>query len=369
LKRLRPFAIAIALLILLELVFRSSLIPWVPEDFRMPRISTIGYTQYLEWMQERESVRIAVVGDSVIQGIAVERDGTLPAQWDALYAANGTSVDVFNFGISAAHAEDFYPIVATIANRKAADMVVVYFDYPFYEDNDKPYSGRYPELWDPAVVGSFAPHEDEPLVDPTRAEPGTLTPDARIEEKVGDIWTFYGERDYVNAVLFDGTPSSWLKYHVNYQYGRFSFLPQWVKLRTDQFDGENLREMWKTPRLTEDNVQLTYLRFAMEKAAYEDLPFVLVWGPINEAVVSEYDLIEQEDYIANRELVREMVESNGGTFVDMAEGFPQEFLADSVHPFKTGYAYMAKRLAEELAPQIDGLVDAKNASSTGGEAQ
>lgn len=355
-RRLRPFAIAVLILIVLDIVLRSSLLPWFPDDYRMPRVSTIGYTQYLEWMQQRDTVRIAVVGDSVIQGIAVERDGTLPAQWDALYAARNEPVDVFNFGISAAHAEDFYPVVATIANRKAADMVVVYFDYPFYEADAKPYSGRYPELWDPAVVGSFEPHTGEPLVDPTRSDPGTLTLDARIGQKVCDLWAFYGERDYVNAVLFDGTPSSWLKYHVNYQYGRFSFLPQWVKLRTDQFDEKNLHDMWKTPLLTEDNVQLTYLRLAIEKAAAEDLPFVLVWGPINEAVVAEYDLIDPADYEANRTLVRELVQRNGGTFVDMADGFPQADLADSVHPFESGYAFMADRLTEELAPAIDDLV-------------
>lgn len=358
-KRLRPFAIALAFLVVLELIFRSPLLPWFPEDFRMPRVSTIGYTQYLDWMEQRDTVRIAVVGDSVIQGIAVERDGTLPAQWDALYEADGQPVDVFNFGISAAHAEDFYPVVAAIANRKAADMVVVYFDYPFYEADSKPYSGRYPELWDPDVMGPVAPHENEPLVDQSRSRTSTLTTEARISEAAGRIWRFYGERDYVNAVLFDGTPSSWLKYHVNYQRGRFSYLPQWVKLPIDQFDAERLRTMWKTPRLSEDNIQLTYLRLAIEKAAAEGLPFVLVWGPVNEAVVAEYKLVDPTDFAANRELVRTLVERNGGTFVDMAAGFPPEYLADSVHPFKSGYAFMADRLAETLAPRVDDLVGEK----------
>lgn len=362
-KRLRPFVIAAVLLVLLDLVFRSPLMPWFPSDYRMPRISTIGYTQYLDWMASRDTVRIAVVGDSVIQGIAVERDGTLPAQWDALYAAEKAPVDVFNFGISAAHAEDLYPVVATIANRRAADMVVVYFDYPFYEDVETPYSGRYPELWDPDVVGGFAPHADEPLVDPSRAVVGTLAPDARIGAAVGRVWSLYGQREYINAVLFDGTPSGWLKYHVNFQYGRFSFLPQWIKLRPDQFDADNLAAMWQTTRLTEENIQLTYLRFAVEKAAAEDLPLVLVWGPVNDEVVAEYDLVDPDDYEANRELVRSIVERNGGTFVDMAKGFPQEDLADSVHPFKSGYTFMAHRLATELAPQIEAILRARGGES------
>jgi hypothetical protein len=354
-KRATPLIIAAVALIALDIVLRTSIYPWFPADFRFPRTSTMGYERYLEFMESRETARIAVVGDSVIQGIAVERDGTLPAQWDALYAAQGRDIDVFNFGISAAHAEDLYPVVATIANRGAADMIAYYFDYPFYEDSDVEYSGRYPELWDAGVVGSFEPHADHPLVDPSRAAEGRRTADARIGDAVSSAWRLYAERDTINAVVFDGTPSSWLKYHVNYQYGRFSFLPQWIKLRLDQFDEENLRAMWRTPRLTPDNIQLTYLRLAIEKSSAEGIPFVVLWGPINREVVEEYGLVDPDDYVANRDLVRDMVESSDGTFVDLAEDYPIELLADSVHPFEPGYGWMAKRLAEELGARVDAL--------------
>ncbi len=358
-KRTRPLFIAVLALIVLDLMLRSSLYPWFPQDFRLPRTSTMGYERYLEFMGSDIGVRIAVVGDSVVQGIAVERRDTLPAKWDAFYAAEGRDIDVFNFGISAAHAEDLYPVVAAIANRGAADLIVYYFNYPFYNDSKKPYSGRYPELWDRNRVGSFEPAANNPLVDPTRAEQAGLTLDDRIGSAVGWVWRLYQERDTINALLLDGTPSSWLRRHVNYQYGAFHWVPKWIKLSPDQFDEASLREMWRTTLLTPDNVQLSYLRLAVEKARYEGVPFVLVWGPINEQVAREYDLVDPDDYAANRSLVRRIVEENGGTFVDLAVDFPPELLADSVHPFAKGYSWMADRLAVELAPQVDALQAAR----------
>jgi hypothetical protein len=363
LKRTRPLFVALLLLAVLDLALRSPVYPWFPDDFRFPRTSTMGYERYLEFMEGHDTARIAVVGDSIVQGIAVERDGTLPAQWDALYEEEERGVDVFNFGISAAHAEDLYPVVATIANRGAADLIVFYFDYPFYGDSEKVYAGRYPELWDADTVGSFAPAEGDPLVDPTRAEAEEVTLDERIGRAVASFWRLYEERDTINAVLLDGTPSSWLKHHVNYQYGAFRWIPQWIKLPLDQFDEASLREMWKTSRLTPDNVQLSYLRLAVEKARHEEIPFVLLWGPINEEVARAYDLVDPDDYAANREAVRLLVEENDGTFVDLATGFPPGLLADSVHPFAEGYGWMAERLSAELAAQVDALEAARRAEA------
>jgi hypothetical protein len=214
-------------------------------------------------------------------------------------------------------------------------------------------------------VGAFAPHADHPLVDPTRSEVATPGAEYLIDAAVSRIWRLYGERDTINAVLFDGTPSSWLKYHVNYQQGRFRYLPIWVKLRPDQFDETVLRATWQTPRLTLENTQLTYLRMACEKAAAEDVPFVLLWGAINHEVVEAYGLVDPADYDANRDLVRRMVEDSGGRFIDLDEGFPPELIADSVHPFAEGYGWMAERLYGELGAVIDALETARRAEVSG----
>ncbi len=356
-KRLRPLLVGLAILVLLDVVLRTSAFPYFPQDFRLPRTSTMGYREYLEFMRRDESVRVAVIGDSVMQGIAVDRSGTLPAQWDAIYRAQGRDVDVYNFGISAAHAEDLYPVAATIANLRAADAMVWYFNYPFYEDSTATYSGRYPELWE--NTGSLSPALDDPFVIAARSRETTVSAEEWTGARLADVWALFRHRDAINAALLDGTPSSWLKYHVNWQYGRFHTTPQWIKLRLDQFDEKQLTSFWRTPRFDETHVQIHYLRLALQKARAESVPMTVVWGPFNTEVVEEYGLVEPADYEHNREYVRAMAEEYGAAFVDISPGFPNELIADSVHPFAEGYGEMARRLAEQMDPAISALESAK----------
>ncbi|MRR12978.1 hypothetical protein EG835_11065, partial [bacterium] len=61
---LRPFLIALLLLLALDLILRTPLFPAFPDDYRTPRTTSTALEEFIGWQAQRDGIRVAVVGDS-----------------------------------------------------------------------------------------------------------------------------------------------------------------------------------------------------------------------------------------------------------------------------------------------------------------
>ncbi|MBE0417170.1 MAG: SGNH/GDSL hydrolase family protein [Coriobacteriia bacterium] len=353
----RPFLIALGLLVVLDLLLRTPLYPsGFPEDFRVPKDTLMAYEAFTSWAGGRGGLQVAVVGDSVIEGHLVPAAETLSARLDQRYEDAGRDVHVHNLGLRGAHAVDLLGQVAYLAERGRADLLLVQFDYIYYGD-DEPVGVHYPELF--ALARDIAPIDPAALPDAVRAElrekAAGASPAERADDALGRVWRLWRERERIDAVLFGGRPSVAMETALRDRARAALDEPGARQLRPDELDPDNLERFFGGGRFGEENPHLRYLELALAKAGHEGVPVVVFNNPLYFEGLAYHGALDMEVYRANVTVVRELVESHGGTFVDLAEGFPQEMMLDTAHLLPEGHAEAARRLEAAIEPLVTEL--------------
>lgn len=350
-KKLRPLIFAIIFLIITDLLLRLPIFPIFSEDFRIPKVTLMGYDEYIQYMKKQPGVRVAVIGDSVIEGLFVNSNETMPYYLNSIYQSQSRQVKVFNLGISAAHANDLFAVMSKLSSEKDVDLVVVNFNYPFYAAGDNNQTRRYPELY--RKVGDFAPFNNAPFLNYQQASDNQNNLEDTITKKVKGFWQLYKYRDYLDAVIFHGAPAEIMKNDLNNRINRFITKKLAVsKLKVNQFNVNDLKKRFNVPPFSKDNIQINYFEKILQKAKHDGMKVVVINGPINFQVLDYYKVLNHKVYEQNIAYVKNIVEENGGVFINLADNFPEEYIADSVHPFKEGYKVMAERTAKGIEPII-----------------
>lgn len=348
----RAVAVALVALLLLDVWLRVAPPPF-PESFRFPKVTTQGFDEYVDFMAREDRVRVAVVGDSVTQGLFVDRADTQPAFMNRMYAEQGRDVRAYNLGISAAHPNDDLAVVSHLIDSEAADVIVIAFSYHFFlsRASSHDWDLRYPQLWrDPEV---FAPIADEPgvrryLNDPDVTE---LPFTDRMSERIGGIWRLYGSRDAYAAMLFD--TSAPLKFQEQLDYSVLGKKrPVIERPALEDFNLATLSTYFDGRRLDLDSAPMRYLQLTLQVARDAGIPVVVVANPTDVTVLEYHDLMTAEDYRAEMDVVRAFVEAEGADFVDLGVDFPFDTLADTMHPVPAGYEVMAERTIEAVEPHV-----------------
>jgi hypothetical protein len=336
----------------------------MPRDYRFPQVTTMGFFDFIGEMKRSPDVRVAVLGDSVTQGLFVDRDHTLPAYLNALYARKKAPVRAFNFGLSGAHGNDILAETAHITSRKAADVLVIQLSYIMYMEQSGMINwlNRYPELWkDPAV---FAPFENDSLVR-YYTRNASAQPPTPLSSALGSVWRLYGARDTYAAMAFDKTAPDAVSAWVDRRVIGTPVPPEPSHPELKDYNRGRFRAYVKYG-LRPNNPQIRYLRLALRKAKSEGVPVIVVMSPIDVAVAERFGLLTEKRFREDVAQFRSIVESEGATFVEVRAGFPMETLGDFVHPLSIGYEALASRTAEAIAPAV---ADAERKRVSGGEAR
>ncbi len=347
----RALAIALVLLVVLDVLLYLPLTPYVPWDFRLPDRTLMGFDQYVQSLKANERVRIAVVGSSIMWGGFADPDDTLSSWMTRDYREQGRNVQAFNLGMNGARANDLYTLTASLTSARAVDMILLNFDYHFFNDN-VPFEWRYPEL--KSKVASWAPASvDDTLVARIPAsEPPTPTIETRLSTALSRVWKLYAERDYLDAIVFGGVPrTEFGKWAATLGY-QIRGRPWYRKKPASRLPLRELKTQYAVEPFTNDDIYIQYLAALLLKAQHDDVPVVVFAGPLNTALLDKYRLWDRAAYARNVAFVRQLVESRGGGFLDLTASVPGSELGDTHHPLSAGY----RRLASELIARIDPLV-------------
>lgn len=332
---MRPFVIALLLLLGLDLLLRAPLFPAFPDDYRTPRATSMGLEEFVDWQAQRDGVRVAVVGDSVSQGYLMWRDQTYVALADDRYEDRERPVNVHNVALTAARGTDIARVTQEMATQNAADVIVMQFDYVFYSDGETE-TARFPDLFEaPAAVDTAPGIEDE------------------LRAFMKKSWKLFESRDWINAALLDGSPAAALKARLD---ARDNVLyvggPHPSRLGYDQINLDLLEKTWQVPEFTDDNLQIAPLRRGLAAARDAGIPVVLFMAPLNRDLGEHHGFYDDEMYRTNAAYVAALAAEEGARFVDLSGSVPPEHMIDSVHMLPAGHADLATALVRAIEPEV-----------------
>ncbi len=366
--RFRALVIALVVLLVIEVVLRLPFVVLpIPEGYRIPSRTVLGYNELIQSMSRQPGVRVAVVGDSIVWGGFSLPEESLSAYLQKALDAKGLPNRSYNLGFVGAHANDLMPIVADIAQDKAADVIVLNFDYRFYNRRSS-VDFRYPEVYD-KVDWSGLPVPEE-LTRPKRSKETTPTTQTRVDKAIAPWWRLFGIRDYLTTALFGDTPGDAIQTAFSRYRARLGGRPLWSKRPTERLPLDKLKDMFALGPLTEDDPYMRYLGAALDAAKAEGVPVVVFAGPVDTKLLDGENLWDRAEYDRNLEFVRRFVEARGGTFYDYTDGVPGEYLFDSHHPMAAGYERLAELIAADIAPLVRSAEESRSAgvgASQGGD--
>lgn len=362
--RPRALLIAFAVLVLLDVALRVVGPPSPPRGYRIPDRTTAGYESYVAALKAEQPARVAVVGDSVVYGTFALPPDTLCAQLTDVFAEKGIDARAHNFGLSGAHATDYLPLVADLATEGAADVIVINFDYRFFDASES-LTRRYPELYDRALEGlpESTVLAREPLMRPS--EEATRTFDEVASDAVGRVWALYDMREYLASVLLGDPPKRSAELASASWRARLAGRELYTKRSTAQLDATEVREAFDVAPFTADNPHLARLALALDVATATKTPVFVFAGPVDSKLLDEQGWWDRAAYEANLAIVRALVTRHHGVWLDYTDALEPEQLADTHHPLASGYRTLAEKLGDDIAPAVRRAVAAR----TGGEGE
>lgn len=351
--KVRPRALIIALVILVavDVVVRLAHPVTLPDDYRMPDRTLIGYDELVTSAARQDGVRIAVVGDSLVWGTLATAGDTLPAHLTDTLAERGLTARAYNFGLSGAQSAEILPVVANLVEERAADVIVIPFDYRFYSERE-PVKRRYPGLYD--RVSDWGPAADDPAVKlaaPTKSAAPTF--EDRVSEAVGRVWALYGRRDYFAAALLGDTPknsarAALLRFRAKQENDR----PLFSKRAPQQLDATEVSKAFDVPPLDERNPHIAQLDAAIKIANERGTQVIVIGSPLDTQLLTEQNWWNRGAYADNMAWLSQHLGTQGAAFIDLTEALPSEKIGDTHHPLGPGYRAYAERLALELEPFV-----------------
>lgn len=335
--RPRAWVFAAAALVALDIALRVFGVPALPRDFRLPDRTLMGLDGFVAQMERSPRPRVACVGDSVMHGGGTsDPAGAIPAHLGA-----------YNLGMTGAHANDMLPLVALIARRKAADAIVIDFDYRFYRGESV--TDRYPDLYEKAAAEDALDG-----VDPTLASghERALTALERFDRGVASVWRLYAVRDHLTAWAFGERPKRALNLLVRDLRARAIGARVYNKRAPSALPYAELRKAFDMSPLAGDNIDLRYLAATVRVATRAGIPVVVFAGPLDRAALDRERVVDWTRYEKDLAFARRLVESEGGVFVDLTDAVPAGMLMDTHHPMSEGNRVVAEELADVLAPLL-----------------
>jgi hypothetical protein len=350
-RHVRPRAIVFAAIFLVAFDIALRLINpvWFPADFRIPDRTLVGYDRFVESMKRDPGVRIAVVGDSVTYGSFTLPEGTLSAHMSQVYGSQGRRVSAYNFGLSGAHLIDLLPVVAKIADKHAADVIVLQFDPRFASAHESVHR-RYPTLYDD--VPDWGPLRGSPLIHIGEKPSATPGFEERVSNLADQASALYGDREYLAAALLGDLPSPAIDRGINRLRSALSGKALYGKRARASLRFGNIRRTYDIPPYTADNTHIKLLVATLDMARSRGVPVVVVSGPVDSDLLNDEKLWDPVAYRANLDVVRSLAQGHGATFVDMTYAVPSALLHDTHHPLSAGYRTMAVKLAVAMDPIV-----------------
>lgn len=339
---------------------------------------------YVEYIAGQKGYKIAVIGDSVVQGAGVPgRDQTITAHLqDELRGSYLPGARVFNLGLPGGRPADLFLTLKKLHQAGAVQMVVVNISYPFFSDEMSKSPLLYYKVWSPSLTEEErkelkvpAARQAEPKAPAAQPETGgSIEAENFLQWKVASLWSVYRFRQELNRYLFGGPPAVKLKESFNLTFKGEAppreqpEEPVLEEPLSEKDKPENKYKVWqsfpwsdgdlehlaKVFNVNDSNLNFKYYRELCQYLEENKIPAVIFMSPVNQALLRQYRLIDTGSYSKNTGLIRQVAQQSNIPFLDYQNTVAQDLFHDSMHMLDGGNAATAKLLSQDLRPLIQG---------------
>ncbi len=339
---------------------------------------------YMEYIAGQRGYKIAVIGDSVVQGAGVPaREQTITAHLqEELRGSYLPGAKVFNLGLPGGRPADLLMTLKKLHQSGAVQMVVVNISYPFFSDEMSQTPLLYFKVWSPSLTES---ERRELKVPPVRqadqkvqAGPeensGSMEAENYLQWKISSLWSVYRFRQELNRFIFGGQPAQKIKELFNpalkgeappreqpEEPGLEEPLSEkdkpenkynvWYSFAWSDRDLEHLAKVFN---VNDSSLNFKYYRELCRYLKDNEIPAVIFMSPVNRDLLKQYQLLDQGAYLKNTDLISQVARQNGIVFLDYQEAVGADLFHDSMHMLDGGNLAAAKMLGRDLRPIIRG---------------
>jgi hypothetical protein len=342
---------------------------------------------YLEYIAGQKGYKIAVIGDSVVQGAGVPgREQTITAHLqDELRGSYLSGAKVFNLGLPGGRPADLLMTLKKLHQTGAVQLIVVNISYPFFSEEMSKTPLLYFKVWSPSLTEE---ERKELKVPPARqAEPkaavaqaesgGMMEAESFLQWKISSIWSVYRFRQELNRFIFGGPPAMKMKESFNLTFkGEAPPREQpeepdqeeplsekdkpenkynvWYSFPWSERDLEHLANVFN---VNDSNLNFKYYRELCQYLKANEIPAVIFMSPVNQDLLKQYRLLDQDAFLKNTNLIGQVARQNGIAFLDYQEAIAPDLFHDSMHMLDAGNEAAAKQLSQDLQPVIRGALN------------
>lgn len=342
---------------------------------------------YVECVAGQGGYKIAVVGDSVVQGAGVAgREQTITAHLqDELRGSYLRPARVFNFGLPGGRPADLYMTVKKLHEAGAVQMVVVNISYPFFSYEMTKTPLLYFKVWGPGLSEEEKKELKVPsgLTPPPLTETTTAAADVagsdvekEIQKFISSHWSVYRFRQELNRYLFGGQPSVRGKVYLDLALNGITpgitqpteetqqeeplsdkDRPEnkykvWYNFPWSSQDRDHLKNVFNISE--KDNVNFKYYRELCRYLKENNIPAVIFMSPVNHGLLRQYKLLDYDSYSYNTGIIKQIAEDSGIMFLNYQEAVSPDLFHDSMHMLDGGNAITAGLLCRDLRPLVEG---------------
>lgn len=357
------------------------------------------YVEYAAW---ERGYKIAVIGDSVVQGANVpERGQTITAHLEReLRGSYLPEARVFNFGLPGGRPADLLMTAKKLHEAGAADLYVFNISYPFFSEEIAKEPLLYFKVWRPYLTPEQIVELKVPPATTAEKKPAGSAPESGeipagensgeksagyekpLQEFVSRHWMVYRFRQELNRYLFGGQPAAQAAEYVDAALGVKSpkaviqdevadeleplsekDKPEnkykvWHSFPWGQRDLQHLKRVYSIN--VADNINFKYYRELCLYLRENNIPAVIFLSPINHALLRQYNLLDYGAYGDNTAAMEQAARQSGLVIFNYQDSVHPDLFHDSLHLLDGGNAAAAKLLSADLRPVISGRKHGKH---------
>jgi len=341
---------------------------------------------YVEYITEQKGYKIAVIGDSVVQGAGVpERNQTITAHLqEQLRGSYLPGARVFNLGLPGGRPADLFMTIKKLHEAGAVQLVIINISYPFFSDEMAKTPLLYFKVWSPFLTEEEKKELKVPAIkqaeqkaqDRPEESGGNTETEKFFQEKAASYWYVYRFRQELNRFLFGGQPAVMAREYFDLAFKGVTPAQEQpaapdedeVEPLSEKDKPENKYKVWhsfpwskgdlehlaKVFNANDKNLNYKYYRELCRYLEGNKIPAVIFMSPVNHDLLKQYQLINYDSYRDNTVLIGQVAGNSNIKFLDYQESVSPKLFHDSMHMLDAGNSTMAGLLSRDLQPLIQG---------------
>lgn len=342
---------------------------------------------YVEYIKEQKGYKIAVIGDSVVQGAGVpERSQTIPAYLqEELRGSYLPGARVFNLGLPGGRPADLFMTLKKLHEAGAVQLVVVNISYPFFSDEMSRTPLLYFKVWSSLLTEEEKKELKVPATKQAEQEApagtaesgGDTEPEKFFQEKIASYWYVYRFRQELNRFLFGDRPSVVAKTYFDHTFKGVTPAVEPLEPPAEPGEEEPLSEkdkpenkykVWhsfpwskgdlehlaKVFNVTNNNENFQYYEKLCRYLEENNMTAAIFMSPVNHSLLKNHQLMNYDSYRVNTDLIGQVARQSNLTFLNYQDSVSPDLFHDSMHMLDAGNATTAGLLSRDLRPLIQG---------------